>query len=72
MGYYFSGMKDQMEDISIRWAKKSDIPVVFSLIQELAVFEKAPDQVEITVDQLSMDWELKKFVCFFGGIKFFR
>ena len=64
MGYYFSGMKDQMEDISIRWAKKSDIPVVFSLIQELAVFEKAPDQVEITVDQLSMDWELKKFVCF--------
>tara|TARA_B110000483_G_scaffold54360_1_gene67762 strand:+ start:70905 stop:71438 length:534 start_codon:yes stop_codon:yes gene_type:complete len=64
MGYYFSRMKDQMMDISIRWAKKSDIPVVFSLIQELAAFEKAPDQVEITIDQLSTDLELKKFVCF--------
>ena len=56
-------MKDQIEGISVRWSEKSDMPAVLSLIHELALFEKAPEQVSVTIDQLTKDWELKKFVC---------
>lgn len=49
-----------------RLATKQDIPRVFELITELAVFEKEPDAVSITTEQLTEDGFGKnpKFVCF--------
>ena len=38
-----------MEDILIRRALQSDCPRILELIQELAVFEKAPDEVTVTL-----------------------
>lgn len=38
--------------LKIREATKEDMPQVLELIQELAVFEKEPDAVEITVQDL--------------------
>ncbi len=34
-----------------------DLPAVLSLINELALYEKAPDEVEMTLDQLQKDFE---------------
>ncbi len=39
----------------IREAKSEDMEGVWSLIQELAVFEKVPDAVEVTVEDLRRD-----------------
>ncbi len=39
----------------IRKAQKTDMPQVLELIQELAVFEKEPNAVEITVEDLIKD-----------------
>ena len=39
----------------IRKATKNDIPSVLELIQELATFEKEPDAVVVTVDDLVRD-----------------
>ena len=49
-----------------RLATKEDMPRVFELITELAVFEKEPDAVEVTVEQLVTDGfgDHPKFVCF--------
>lgn len=49
-----------------RLATKDDMPRVYELINELAIFEKEPDAVEITVEQLIKDGygEKPKFVCF--------
>lgn len=38
--------------IDIRVAQKSDMPQVLRLIQELAEFEKEPDEVELTISDL--------------------
>ncbi|WP_010135046.1 GNAT family N-acetyltransferase [Ochrovirga pacifica] len=40
---------------TIRKAKRKDVPTIYSLIQELAVFEKEPEAVEITVQDLEED-----------------
>ncbi|GGK13845.1 N-acetyltransferase [Yeosuana aromativorans] len=40
---------------TIRDAVKNDMPQVLKLINELAVFEKEPDAVEVTVDDLEQD-----------------
>ena len=40
---------------TIRKAKKEDMPPVLELIKELAVFEKEPDAVEITVETLEKE-----------------
>ena len=37
---------------SIRTAQKEDMPQILELIQELAVYEKEPDAVEVTVSDL--------------------
>ncbi len=37
-------------DITIRKAKKSDCPRLMELITELAVYEKAPDEVTVTLE----------------------
>ena len=39
----------------IRAGKKEDMPSVLHLIHELAIFEKEPEAVEITVDDLIQD-----------------
>lgn len=37
-----------MDNYIVRRAEKSDIPLIFSLVKELAVFEKAPHEVTAT------------------------
>ena len=53
-------------DFSIREAKKEDMGQVLGLIQELADFEKEPDAVEVTKDDLEKDGfgKNKMFHCF--------
>lgn len=54
--------------IEIREAKKEDFPRVLELIKELAVFEKEPEAVEITVCELEKNGlgENAIFKCFVG------
>ena len=40
---------------NIRIAKRSDVTAIFALIQELALYEKAPEQVTNTAEKLSID-----------------
>ncbi|REJ85314.1 MAG: GNAT family N-acetyltransferase [Bacteroidetes bacterium] len=42
-------------NVIIRKGKKEDIPQVFALIQELAEFEKAPEQVSNTAEELAKE-----------------
>lgn len=54
-----------MSEITIRPYTKEDIPAIFSLIKELAVYEKAGDEVETSVEQLEKDGlEDNLFHCF--------
>jgi GNAT superfamily N-acetyltransferase len=50
-----SSEKKPRADVSIRSGTQSDMAAVMSMIQELAVFEKEPEQVETTVDDLIRD-----------------
>lgn len=54
----------------IRKATKADMPEVLQLIKELAVFEKEPDAVEITITDLEDDGfgSQPQFQCFVGEI----
>ncbi|GAB4159458.1 MAG: GNAT family N-acetyltransferase [Winogradskyella sp.] len=49
-----------------RLATKADMPRVLELIKELAVFEKEPNAVEVTLDLLESDGfgDYPKFTCF--------
>lgn len=49
-----------------RLATKQDMPRVLELIRELAIFEKEPDAVEVTISDLENDGfgEHPKFTCF--------
>lgn len=49
-------------DISIRKAKEDDFPAILSLIKELATFEKAPQKVTNSVEQMKEEKEY--FHCF--------
>ncbi|SFZ90563.1 Ribosomal protein S18 acetylase RimI [Flaviramulus basaltis] len=53
-------------DFTIRKARKEDMPSVYKLINELAHFEKEPDAVEVTVEDLKNDGfgEHPAFHCF--------
>ena len=55
-------------DFSIREARAADMNQVLELIQQLADFEKEPDAVEVTVNDLIRDGfgENPKFYCFVG------
>lgn len=57
--------------IQPRRATAKDMPRVFELINELAHFEKEPDAVEITLQQLTEDGfgNHQKFVCFVAEIE---
>jgi len=43
--------------IKLRKATKKDYPVILDLIKELALFEKAPEKVTNTVDQMEQEEE---------------
>jgi len=55
---------------TIRKAKKEDMAEVFQLINELAIFEKEPDAVQITITDLENDGfgDFPQFDCFVGEI----
>ena len=55
----------------IRKAFKKDMPSVLELIQELAIFEKEPDAVVVTVDDLVRDGfsEQPLFQCFVAEVE---
>jgi len=46
----------------IRKAERADVAAIFALIQELALYEKAPEQVTNTADQLAIDL-FEKYRC---------
>jgi ribosomal protein S18 acetylase RimI-like enzyme len=52
--------------LTIRDAKKEDMPAVLELIRELAIYEKEPDAVEVTVTELQQHGfgDKPKFYCF--------
>ena len=52
--------------IIIRKAKKRDLPSVLFLIKELAIYEKAPNEVKVTLKELEKDGFGKKkaYNCF--------
>ena len=56
--------------MNIRKATKNDMPSVLELIQELAIFEKEPDAVVVTVDDLIRDGfsENPLFQCFVAEV----
>jgi len=55
---------------TIRNAKKADMPQVLGLIKALAIFEKEPDAVEVTVQDLERDGfgEHPAFQCFVAEV----
>ncbi len=55
-------------EFTIRPAKEGDMPQVLELINELAIYEKEGDAVEISVDDLIRDGfgDKKRFHCFVG------
>jgi GNAT superfamily N-acetyltransferase len=44
-----------MQNLQIRKAEKTDMKAVLGLIQELADYERAPDEVVVTISQLEQD-----------------
>jgi GNAT superfamily N-acetyltransferase len=40
---------------AIRKAEKKDVPEIFRLIKELAEYEKAPDEVKVSIEELERD-----------------
>jgi GNAT superfamily N-acetyltransferase len=44
-----------LTNFQLRTGQKADIPRVFELVQELAIFEKAPEQVTNTVEAMELD-----------------
>jgi GNAT superfamily N-acetyltransferase len=59
-------------NLIIRDAKIEDMPAVHQLIRQLAVFEKEPDAVEITIQDLERDGfgSVPRFHCFVAEVDF--
>ncbi|MGZ0015949.1 N-acetyltransferase family protein [Yeosuana sp. AK3] len=57
-------------EFTIRNAHKNDMKQVFNLIKELAIFEKEPDAVELTINDLENDGfgEIPLFHCFVAEV----
>jgi len=55
-------MKKYSGKYSIRKFKKKDLPEILNMIKELALFEKAPEKVRNTLEQ--MEEEMDFFECF--------
>ncbi len=45
-------MSSKDSDFEIRWATEADFPALLELIKELALYEKAPERVSNTVEQM--------------------
>ncbi len=62
--------KTNLMKINIRKATKEDMPQVLELIVELAVFEKEPDAVEVTVEELQREGfgASPMFTCFIAEV----
>lgn len=50
-------------EFNIRDVKQEDLVSVLELIQELADFEKASDEVKVTIEELSSDFQNNLFNC---------
>lgn len=48
-----------MIDIKIRKGTEADLPQVLGLVKELAAYEKAPDEVEVTLEEMQ-NWGFGK------------
>lgn len=44
-------------DISIRKAIKSDLPDIYSLVRELAIYENAPNELTATIEDYERDFD---------------
>lgn len=57
-------------DIEIRKSTKKDLPAILELINELAVFEKEPDAVEVDIAELEKEGfgEHPLFTCFVAEV----
>src|ERR1700684_1519563 len=55
-----------MGEVIIRKIRKKDLPAAFSLIKELAKFERSPNEVKVTLKELERDGFGKKkaYDCF--------
>ncbi|HPQ07793.1 MAG TPA: GNAT family N-acetyltransferase [Bacteroidia bacterium] len=47
--------------INIRKGTEQDIPAALDLIKELATYEKAPNEVEVSIDEMEKDFANKVF-----------
>jgi GNAT superfamily N-acetyltransferase len=55
-------------EIVIRQGVKGDLPIVLNLIQELAEYEQAPHEVEVTLAELERDFEgIRPYFNFFAA-----
>ena len=45
--------------VNIRIGNQADLPYVLELVKELAVFENAPNEVEVTLDEM-INWGFGK------------
>jgi len=55
MGRYSAGIKyskDKIMSVKIRSAVPADLPIILQFIHDLAEYEKAPDEVELSLDDL--------------------
>ena len=46
-----------MHKITIRKAQKEDLPVIYTLVKELALYEKSPESVTATIEDYYQDFE---------------
>lgn len=57
-------------EYTIREAERKDMPEVLELIKELAAYENASDEVQITIDDLEKEgFEEGNFKCFVADVK---
>lgn len=54
-------VKEEMKDIIIRKGTVDDIPKALDLVIELAIYEKAPNEVEVSVEEMTKNFEEKVF-----------
>src|SRR3977135_3296363 len=45
-------MSEELQKLEIRPARRSDLPIILQLIRDLAAYERAPDEVTATEEQL--------------------
>jgi len=62
--------KTKSMEITVKNARKDDMDTVLELIKELAIFEKEPDAVEVTVAELQNAGfgEHPQFICFVAEV----